>query len=123
MVIRIGRAPAIGFEHRQLLKSITKKKLALSLTLTLVKGFFGNMAISKVKKVTTNALIYLTCAFAVAVYGWRHAEMHTLALAMFMVQVAHFFKRPRRSKCKKRHLRAEGADIAASEVVVTSAHV
>lgn len=72
------------------------------------------MAIKKAKKLTTNAIVYLSCSSIVAAYGVYKQSMPLLAFAMWMIQMAHFFKKTKRKHRKKNNT---DVDIACTEVV------
>jgi hypothetical protein len=76
------------------------------------------MTIKKVKKVTTNAIIYLTLSSVVAGYGLYKQNMACLAFSMWMIQMANFFKRSRK-RCKRKHT-ANTDDMATADVTVIS---
>jgi hypothetical protein len=70
------------------------------------------MPIKQAKKLTTNSIIYLTLSALVAGYGLHKASMVHLAFAMWMIQIAHFFK-----KTKKRHKNSTDTEVVCTEVV------
>lgn len=74
------------------------------------------MGIRKAKKITTNAIVYCTISAVIAAIGLYKENMAYLGFAMWMIQMAHFFKKTKHKK-KKSTDSEEETDIACSEVV------